>query len=83
MRSGNKAWDPSPVYPVMTARVQDIAKNLSEENPMFKMRGRGVYAIATREGKPSHILRVDKPNMNHKLRKKLKRKAKALAIANS
>lgn len=83
MRSSNKDWDPPSVRKVSVFRPDQMATIVDSEKPFFEAVSGGIYAVATREGKPSHFLRVDKPKMPHKIRKALKRKAKALAVANS
>lgn len=83
MRSSSKEWDPNIPRQVAMYTVLGITSQLTPEKPFFQMRAGGVYAIQEIEGKPAMFLRVDKPRMPHKLRKALKRKAKALAIANS
>lgn len=83
MRSSNKEWDPNIPRQVVMYTVLGIADQLTEDRPFFQMRAGGVYAIKEINYEPAMFLRVDKPRMPRKFRKALKRKAKALAIANS
>lgn len=53
--------------------LTEIAPKLSEERPFFRM-ARGVYAIETRNDKPTNLRRIDKNrSLDGKTRKNLKR----------
>lgn len=80
MRSSNKPWD-TRVLPITIWQVAEVEKRLTKEQPMFRMRGGGIYAIGYQEGKATSFIRVDKPKAPPKIRKILKRKARQMAIA--
>lgn len=83
MRSSSKEWDERS-HRISVYDAAGMAKVLTDEQPLFRARSGGVYAVSTHKVKdkemPASFIRVDKPKMPHKIRKKMKRQAKQLAI---
>lgn len=67
--------------------VGEVAPKLSKDEPMFKLRSGGTFAIQTHpkliggklEDVPTNFIRVDKNRIPHKMRKRAKRNARFLA----
>lgn len=68
--------------------VQETAPKLSKEEPLFKLRSGGTFAIQTHpklqengkvEDVPTNFIRVDKNRVPVKMRKRAKRNARLLA----
>lgn len=66
---------------------EEVAPKLNKDQPLFRMRSGGTYAVQTSpklidgtiEDVPSNFIRLDKPRGSAKIRKRLKRAARKLA----